>query len=55
MTERELAGRVDGKRVFERRDVVFRSTDFPTMKFNQFMMLPYFPRLAASAQPDALD
>ena len=22
--------------------MVFRSTDFPKMKFNQFMMLPYF-------------
>jgi hypothetical protein len=38
----ELRGWVDGKLVIERTDVVFRSTDFPTMKFNQFMMLPYF-------------
>ena len=22
--------------------MVFRSTDFPAMEFNQFMMLPYF-------------
>ena len=38
----ELRGWVDGKLVIVRTDVVFRSTDFPKMKFNQFMMLPYF-------------
>ncbi len=38
----ELRGWVDGKLVLERTHVVFRSTDFPKMKFNQFMMLPYF-------------
>ena len=38
----ELRGWVDGKLVIERIDLVFRSTDFPKMKFNQFMMLPYF-------------
>ena len=38
----ELRGWVDGKFVIERTDVLFRSTDFPRMKFNQFMMLPYF-------------
>lgn len=38
----ELRGWVDGQLVIERADVVFRSTDFPEMKFNQFMMLPYF-------------
>jgi hypothetical protein len=38
----ELRGWVDGKLVIERRDVVFRSTDLPKMRFNQFMMLPYF-------------
>ncbi len=38
----ELRGWIDGKPVIERMDVVFRSTDFPRMKFNQFMMLPYF-------------
>jgi hypothetical protein len=32
----ELRGWVDGKLVIERLDVVFRSTDFPKMKFNQF-------------------
>lgn len=38
----EARGWVDGKPVIERTDVVFRSTDFPAMKFNQFLMLPYF-------------
>jgi hypothetical protein len=38
----ELRGWVDGKLVVERTDVVFRSTDLPKMKFNQFLMLPYF-------------
>ena len=38
----ELRGWVDGELVVERTDVVFRSTDFPRMQFNQFMMLPYF-------------
>lgn len=33
---------VDGNPVIERTDVVFRSPDFPLMKFNQFLMLPYF-------------
>ena len=33
---------VDGKLVVDRTDLVFRSTDFPKMKFNQFLMLPYF-------------
>jgi hypothetical protein len=38
----ELRGWVDGRLVVERTDVIFRSTDFPGMKFNQFLMLPYF-------------
>jgi hypothetical protein len=33
---------VDGRMVVDRSDVVFRSTDFPEMRFNQFLMLPYF-------------
>jgi hypothetical protein len=37
-----VRGWVDGKLVVERTDVVLRSTDFPGMKFNQFLMLPYF-------------
>jgi hypothetical protein len=32
----------DGRLVVERTDVVLRSTDFPRMKFNQFLMAPYF-------------
>ena len=32
-------------------DVVLRSTDFPKMKFNQFLMAPYFvPGLLPQAQ-----
>ncbi len=38
----ELRGWVDRKLVIERSDVVFRSTYFPKMEFNPFMMLPYF-------------
>ena len=32
----------DGKLVVEATDVVLRSTDFPNMKFNQFLLMPYF-------------
>ena len=32
----------DGKLVVERTDVILRSTDFPNMKFNQFLLAPYF-------------
>ena len=32
----------DGRLVVERTDVVLRSTDFPNMKFNQFLLAPYF-------------
>ena len=35
-------GWVDGKLVVDRTDVIFRSTDFPKMKFDQFLMAPYF-------------
>lgn len=38
----ELRGWVDGNLVIERTDMVFRSTDFPKMRFNQFLMTPYF-------------
>src|SRR5438874_1476855 len=34
----ELRGSVERKPLIERTDVVFRSTDFPAMKFNQFLM-----------------
>ena len=46
-----VRGWFDGKLVVERTDVVFRSTDFPQMKFNQFLMAPYFgPGLLPHAQ-----
>jgi predicted amidohydrolase len=32
----------DGRLVVERTDVVLRSTDFPDMRFNQFLLAPYF-------------
>jgi hypothetical protein len=38
----ELRGWVDGKLVVEQTNAIFRSTDFPEMKLNQFLMLPYF-------------
>jgi len=37
-----VRGWLDGKLVVEATDVVLRSTDFPNMKFNQFLMAPYF-------------
>lgn len=44
-------GWFDGKLVIDQTDVVLRSTDFPTMKINQFLMAPYFgPGLLNNAQ-----
>ncbi|MBI4663946.1 MAG: hypothetical protein HY735_34540 [Verrucomicrobia bacterium] len=37
-----VRGWFDGKLVISRSDVVLRSTDFPKMKFNQFLLTPYF-------------
>ena len=37
-----VRGWFDGKLVVDRADVILRSTDFPTMKFNQFLLTPYF-------------
>jgi hypothetical protein len=37
-----VRGWFDDKLVIDRKDVVLRSTDFPKMKFNQFLLLPYF-------------
>jgi hypothetical protein len=37
-----IRGWFDGKLVIDRTDVVLRSTDFPRMKFNQFLLTPYF-------------
>jgi len=46
-----VRGWFDGKLVIEHTDVILRSTDFPTMKFNQFLMAPYFgPGLLPHAQ-----
>lgn len=46
-----VRGWVDGKLVVNRTDVILRSTDFPKMKFNQFLMAPYFgPGLLPHAQ-----
>jgi predicted amidohydrolase len=37
-----VRGWFDGRLVVEQTDVVFRSTDFPNMKFNQYLIAPYF-------------
>jgi len=37
-----VRGWFDGKLVVDRNDVIFRTTDFPNMKFNQFLLTPYF-------------
>ena len=46
-----VRGWCDDKLVIDREDVVLRSTDFPKMKFNQLLLLPYFgPGLLPQAQ-----
>ena len=46
-----VRGWFDGKLVIDRADVVLRSTDFPKMKFNHFLLAPYFgPGLLPHAQ-----
>lgn len=46
-----VRGWVDGKLVIDRTDIVLRSTDYPKMQFNQFLMMPYFgPTLLPHAQ-----
>jgi len=37
-----VRGWFDGRLVVDRTDVVLRSADFPNMKFNQFLLAPYF-------------
>jgi hypothetical protein len=37
-----VRGWFDDKLVIDRTDVVLRTTDFPKMKFNQFLLTPYF-------------
>ncbi|MCB1276306.1 PQQ-dependent sugar dehydrogenase [Prosthecobacter sp.] len=46
-----VRGWVDGKLVIDHANIILRSTDFPNMKFNQFLMAPYFgPGLLPHAQ-----
>jgi hypothetical protein len=46
-----VRGWFDGELVIDRTDVVLRSTDFPKMKLNQFLLTPYFgPGLLPHAQ-----
>jgi hypothetical protein len=46
-----VRGWFDGRLVVQRTDVILRSTDFPRMKFNQFLLAPYFgPGLLPHAQ-----
>ncbi len=37
-----VRGWFDGKLVIDKTDVVLRSTDFPNMRFNQYLLAPYF-------------
>jgi hypothetical protein len=37
-----VRGWFDGKLVIDHHDVVLRSTDFPKMEFNQYLLTPYF-------------
>jgi len=47
----QIQGWFDGKLVIEHDDILFRTTDFPNMKFNQFIVTPYFgPGLLPHAQ-----
>lgn len=51
VTDGIVRGWFDGKKVIDHKDVILRSTDFPDMKFNQFLMAPYFgPGLLNNAQ-----
>jgi hypothetical protein len=46
-----VRGWFDGRLVIDHTNVVLRSTDFPKMKFNQFLLAPYFgPGLLPHAQ-----
>lgn len=50
-TDGVVRGWFDGELVIEHKDVVLRSTDFPHMKFHQFLLTPYFgPGLLPQAQ-----
>src|SRR4029079_10604561 len=37
-----VRGWFDDKLVIDRNDVILRSVDFPKMKFNQYLLTPYF-------------
>jgi len=37
-----IKGWFDGKLVVDRNDIVLRTVDYPNMKFNQFLLTPYF-------------
>ena len=50
-----VRGWFDGKLVVDRTDVVLRSTDFPNMKFNQFLLAPYFGPGLLPARADPVD
>jgi hypothetical protein len=46
-----VRGWFDGRLVVDHSNVILRSADFPGMRFNQFLMLPYFgPGLLPQAQ-----
>ena len=46
-----IKGWFDGKLVVDKNDVVLRTVDYPNMKFNQFLLTPYFgPGLLPHAQ-----
>lgn len=50
-TDGIVRGWFDGKLVIDRTNVLLRSTDYPNMKFNQFLLTPYFgPGLLPHAQ-----
>jgi predicted amidohydrolase len=42
MADGIVCGWFDGKLVVDRTDAILRSNDFPRMKFNQFLLTPYF-------------
>lgn len=37
-----VRGWFDGQLVVEHTNLILRSTDFPNMKFNQYLLTPYF-------------
>ena len=37
-----IQGWFDGKLVVDHHNIIFRTTDYPNMKFNQFLLTPYF-------------